>query len=595
MATISIGPALAGFPAFPTLPIAALGNPGALPPEVLLQIQQTFAALNFQFTPTTFSFQLDSTIFGVPGAFQFGFEFTGDFSALVGDPGLIFAAFNPATAAAFPIRFQTARTTDMLSSTLAIGAVADSPGPPLPFLSFFSTLLDPRNFTENLLDAFIGDRNQFTHLDLTAFTGGVVSGRPNGATISRDGTISRPDTSFIDSTWGVVSFNDEIVGMRFASVAGGGGDDVLGAATTATTIDGGGGNDLLIGSTGGDTLTGGDGSDRISGGDGNDQLAGGEGADTLIGGAGNDWLDGGRGNDRLFGGIGTDRLTGGAGADHFAIQIGVGNITFIRDFSLAEGDTVDFGTGSYRFGREADGSLNVRIGSRAENHIIVFEGLTEIDQIVPGVVLGTSSPGLTVARTAGGTRGDEAGNAAGTMIGSGLRDVLKGPGGDDTLLGGGDGDWLQGGAGSDLLFGESGNDRIDGDDGDDVLDGGLGNDSLNGGNGFDLLTGGFGADVFVFNRRFSDYDRIVDFELGIDTIDISGMFAGMTVTPDRFDEFVRITPLGPTELTGFIEVDRNGAGSRFGFQIIAQIDGAAFEIIDDQSRTTLTVVDFIIG
>jgi hypothetical protein len=56
-----------------------------------------------------------------------------------------------------------------------------------------------------------------------------------------------------------------------------------------------------------------------------------------------------------------------------------------------------------------------------------------------------------------------------------------------------------------------------------------------------------------------------------------------------------VTPLGPTELTGFIAVDRDGPGSRFGFEIIAQIDGDAFAIINNVSQPMLTIGDFIIG
>ena len=595
MSRIAIGPALAGFPAFPVLPLGAFADPASLPPEVLAQIQATFAALNFQFTPGTFSFELDSTIFGVPGAFDYRFEFTGDFSAMVGPPELLFAAFNPALAPAFQIRFQSARTTDVLTGALAIAAEVDAPGPPLPFLNFFATLLDPRNFTQDLLAAFTGDVTQFTTLDLTAFAGGVISSRPNGATISRDGTISRPDGSFVDSTWGVVSFNDEIVGLQFAEVRGGSGGDVLGAGTGATRIRAGGGDDVLLGAGGDDTLEGEGDADLLTGGAGDDWLSGGEGNDTLFAGAGNDSLDGGAGNDRLFAGSGFDTLTGGSGADHFIIQRGAGNVTVIRDFSLAEGDSIDLTTQSVLFGKEADGTLNARIGSATVNQKVIFQGLTDASQVRPGMTGAFFDPALTVAKATGGTMTDDAGNGAGTLIGSDLRDILKGLGGDDLLLGGDGDDWLRGDAGDDRLFGQAGNDRVEGGAGDDVVDGGLGDDVLSGGSGYDLLIGGFGADVFAFARGETGYDRIVDFEFGIDKIDISKLFTSVRPTAANFADFVRVTPLGPTELTGFISVDRDGPGSRFDFEIIAQIDGDAFAIVNDLSQSTLTVNDFIIG
>lgn len=595
MSKISIGPALAGFPAFPVLPLAAFADPASLPPELLAQIQATFAALNFQFTPDSFSFELDSTVFGVPGAFDYRFEFTGDFSAMVGPPELLFAAFNPALAPAFQIRFQTARTTDVLTGTLAIAAEVDEPGPALPFLNFFSTLLDPRNFTQDLLAAFTGDATQFTTLDLSSFVGGVISSRPNGATISRDGTISRPDSSFVDSEWGVVSFNDEIVGLQFGEVLGGDGGDVLGAGSNATRIRAGGGDDVLLGGSSGDTLEGEDGVDLLTGGGGDDALSGGLGNDTLFASAGNDSLDGGEGDDRLFAGSGLDTLTGGTGADLFVVQRDAGNVTVIRDFSLADGDTIDFSTLSVLFGKEADGTLNARIGSGTVNQYVIFEGLTDASQVRPGMVGTLADPALTVATVRGGTMTDDAGNGDGILIGSDVRDVLKGLGGNDLLLGGDGDDWLRGDGGSDRLFGQGGDDRVEGGAGDDVVDGGLGNDILSGGSGFDMLTGGFGADVFAFARGETDYDRIVDFEFGIDKIDISRLFTGVRPTAANFDAFVKVTPLGPTELTGFISVDRDGPGSRFDFEIIAQIDGDAFAIVNDLSQSTLTVNDFIIG
>lgn len=72
-------------------------------------------------------------------------------------------------------------------------------------------------------------------------------------------------------------------------------------------------------------------------------------------------------------------------------------------------------------------------------------------------------------------------------------------------------DQLSGGTGNDLLLGYAGNDRLEGGAGDDVLYAGTGQDRL---------TGGAGADTFVFvadGRR----DQIMDFEQGIDQIDLS--------------------------------------------------------------------------
>lgn len=55
----------------------------------------------------------------------------------------------------------------------------------------------------------------------------------------------------------------------------------------------------------------------------------------------------------------------------------------------------------------------------------------------------------------------------------------------------------------------------------DTLKGGAGRDWLHDGAGQDLLSGGIGADVFIFARD-SQSDTVLDFELGLDKLDLSG-------------------------------------------------------------------------
>ncbi len=136
---------------------------------------------------------------------------------------------------------------------------------------------------------------------------------------------------------------------------------------------------------------------------------------------------------------------------------------------------------------------------------------------------------------------------ADTLQGGKGQDVLNGGTGNDSLDGGAGNDRLLGGSGNDTLLGGDGNDRLAGDIGADVFDGGLGNDTLEGGNGADQLSGGDGADVlnggafgtdemtggtgadrFVFERLNDSLailaaDRIEDFEVGIDKIDLGAI------------------------------------------------------------------------
>lgn len=81
---------------------------------------------------------------------------------------------------------------------------------------------------------------------------------------------------------------------------------------------------------------------------------------------------------------------------------------------------------------------------------------------------------------------------------------------------------------NDVIFGSTGNDTLDGSGGDDKIFGGAGNDDITFGIG-DMVYGGAGADVFRAKAGRSDFTtqtHIVDFEIGVDKLDLSG--AGVT-------------------------------------------------------------------
>ncbi|EGR0525814.1 VWA domain-containing protein [Vibrio cholerae] len=96
-------------------------------------------------------------------------------------------------------------------------------------------------------------------------------------------------------------------------------------------------------------------------------------------------------------------------------------------------------------------------------------------------------------------------------------DMLIGGAGNDILFGQGGNDWLDGGVGKDTLYGGSGNDTLIGGEGNDILIGGLGDD---------ILTGGSGEDLFKWVNGDLDgsRDRITDFKIGEDKIDLSDLF-----------------------------------------------------------------------
>lgn len=132
-------------------------------------------------------------------------------------------------------------------------------------------------------------------------------------------------------------------------------------------------------------------------------------------------------------------------------------------------------------------------------------------------------------------------DAEGRFSGTARSDSFGGTSEEDTALGRAGNDRLTGGQGDDLLNGGSGS---------DVLAGGAGDDALIGGAGRDSLSGGDGSDRFVFNRLSEsglakpssklaftnnlgpdtriDPDMIVDFQPGIDKIDLSRLDADAT-------------------------------------------------------------------
>ncbi|SDF37228.1 DUF4214 domain-containing protein [Limimaricola pyoseonensis] len=115
------------------------------------------------------------------------------------------------------------------------------------------------------------------------------------------------------------------------------------------------------------------------------------------------------------------------------------------------------------------------------------------------------------------------------------------------------------GPGDDRVSGGVGRDQFHGGAGDDVLSGGGGADVLVDGPGQDVLSGGAGADVFVLLAD-GEADRIADFEIGTDRIDLSGW--GRLYTVEALD----------------ITRRPDGAEIRFGDEVlrVATSDGRGF-------------------
>ena len=105
------------------------------------------------------------------------------------------------------------------------------------------------------------------------------------------------------------------------------------------------------------------------------------------------------------------------------------------------------------------------------------------------------------------------------ILGGNGRDILRGEDNNNSVLDASADDQIFGGSGDDLLFGGSGNDLILGDAGDDLLWGGVGNDRLT----IDTQSSS-GRNTFVLTAN-GGTDRITDFQVGVDSIGLSGIDA----------------------------------------------------------------------
>jgi Ca2+-binding RTX toxin-like protein/peptidoglycan/xylan/chitin deacetylase (PgdA/CDA1 family) len=135
-----------------------------------------------------------------------------------------------------------------------------------------------------------------------------------------------------------------------------------------------------------------------------------------------------------------------------------------------------------------------------------------------------------------------------------------------TLSGTPENDTFNGHTGNDNFSGLGGNDTLNGGAGNDTLNGGAGNDVLNGGAGSDVMTGGPGADQFVFSgtgqSSTASPDVILDFEEGIDKIDLSGIDANNNVAGNNAFTFIgtaALTALGQLHYSYFVD----GSGQEY--------------------------------
>ena len=188
----------------------------------------------------------------------------------------------------------------------------------------------------------------------------------------------------------------------------------------------------------------------------------------------------------------------------------------------------DFGLGSARLLTNGTALADYLHGTM--KHDALF-GRNGADSLVGGLGADLLDGGNGVDVLFGGAHRDTlAGGDAGDALFGGIdADRLTGGAGADRLFGGFGGDALTGGSGNDILLGGEAADSLAGNLGADTLAGGAGNDVLDGGLGRDALRGNSGADRFVFTAD-GVTDRLLDFQNGLDLIDLTEAFATLILT-----------------------------------------------------------------
>ncbi len=264
---------------------------------------------------------------------------------------------------------------------------------------------------------------------------------------------------------------------------------------------------------------------------------------VLTGTAGDDQIFGLDGNDFIIDTRGRDVMDGGNGTD-------------MVSYSNADrGVVADLTNGAYSGTYSADIYRNIE-NVRGSNHS---------DRL-----FGTA--GNNTLEGGDGNDYIDGGDGADILVGGRGSDIIKGGQGHDTvsyhessaavtidLLSG----WNVGGdaqgdrlSGIEAVQGSQFADVLQGDHQYNFLQGNGGNDRLDGRGGNDTLAGGAGADTFAF-RHGSGHDTIVDFENGVDKIDLSGMglwgntlhTGGITVTQTGAHTVINFNASGGEQIT----------------------------------------------
>lgn len=267
----------------------------------------------------------------------------------------------------------------------------------------------------------------------------------------------------------------------------------------------------------------------------NDTLTGDANANTITGGDGNDLIQGGLGNDILIGGNGIDTVSYAAATAAVTVNLAT---TTAQNTVAAGTDTI---TGfenilgsSYNDTLTGDANANTIEGGLGND---VLNGGAGIDTV--SYASATAAVTINLALT-----------TAQNTVGAGT----------DTL------------SNFENIFASAFNDTLTGNSSANTINDGAGNDLIVGGLSADTLTGGLGADTFQFLSTGLDatIDRITDFSTSQgDKFDVKNILVGYDAVTKAISDFVEFTTVGANMV---IKVDRDGLGTTYGWQQIAQLD-----------------------
>lgn len=278
-------------------------------------------------------------------------------------------------------------------------------------------------------------------------------------------------------------------------------------------------------------------------------------------------------------------LLGFSGADASFFEI-VGNALFLK-----AGTALNFEAKSqYAVSINVDGLLGSPLATDVSADFI----LTVLDRVE--TIRGTPRPDVL-----------SGGIGADFIIGLAGDDRIVANAGNDIIYGNEGDDHIAAGAGNDTVFGNLGDDRIIGGNGDDMIRGGAGLDRMSGGGGAEDFifrsaseaSSGLRADFPVVRGTADDgaglRDVIIDFETGVDDIDLSAIDANADRAGDQAFRF-----LGTGETNGagsLIYRTFNATGTANDKTVIyGDINGDAridFQI-ELTGIKTLTAADFVL-